>query len=197
MARLLKRNIIKLIGDGIAEVHLTKGLCALINDSDCELIAPIRWEIDERKRGAVYVRSCKREPSGRKRLHRFILGVVDPSVLVDHANGNPLDNRRCNIRICTPSQNLCNKKGGGKYSAFKGVHKSLRKDKWESSIQVNGKRVHLGSFEIETEAAIAYDDAAKLYHGEFAYLNFPTTSLHASHNHEDCAKERNVMCGNL
>lgn len=104
------------------------------------------------------------------------MGVVDdPSVVVDHVNGNGLDNRRCNLRVCTPQQNAFNSKPvRGSRSKFKGVkYNTACKNKWTARIRINGKQVDIGRFETEEEAARAYDKVAKEVQGDFAWLNFP------------------------
>lgn len=92
---------------------------------------------------------------------------------VDHINGNPLDNRRANLRPCTAQENHRNKrrhKDGS--SNFKGV--SLGKNgKWSGQIWDGKKLHHLGMFTNEHDAARAYDRAARVMFGEFAKLNFP------------------------
>lgn len=88
---------------------------------------------------------------------------------IDHINGIKADNRIGNLRLATPTQNQQNKAGYGQYA--KGVTWRDRKIKpYQAKIRVNGNRIHLGSFETETEAANAYRQAAIQYHGEFACL---------------------------
>ena len=96
---------------------------------------------------------------------------------IDHINGNKLDNRKKNLRFCTYTQNRCNMGPQlgrkGKKSRFKGV--SLRTDikivSWMARIVIYGKVKNLGCHRTEEAAAKAYNKAAKIYHGEFAYLN--------------------------
>jgi hypothetical protein len=95
-------------------------------------------------------------------------------LLVDHRNGIGLDNRRANLRLATNSQNGCNKpKKKNTSSQFIGVSFHKKAGKWACFIRNKGRRTWLGSFESEIDAARAYDEAAKKYHGEFARLNFP------------------------
>jgi hypothetical protein len=94
-------------------------------------------------------------------------------MVVDHINGNGLNNRRSNMRNCTRAQNSANRRPKrGAASPYKGVFP--RPDgKFEASICHDGRKQYLGRFENEIEAARAYDKKAKELHGEFAYLNFP------------------------
>lgn len=103
-------------------------------------------------------------------MHRFIVNCPD-TLDVDHINHDKLDNRKQNLRICTRQQNSFNTPPRvGKSSLYKGVY--ARGDKWRASITISSKKINLGTFASEIEAAKAYDEAAKIHYGEFAYLNF-------------------------
>ena len=124
-----------------------------------------------------YVVGHGRRADGSKetvRLHRMVVGAK-PGELVDHINGDGLDNRLENLRICNAQENSRNTKGWRKSSStFKGV--SLHRasgGKWRALIGVGGKSIYLGIFNSEEEAARAYDEAARHHFGEFANLNFP------------------------
>ena len=104
-------------------------------------------------------------------LHRLILKAKEGQQ-VDHKNSDGLDNRLCNLRLCTYSQN--NSHVGKKprnSSGYKGVSWSKKLRKWRAQIAHNKKYYHLGYFNSKLCAANEYDKAAKKYHGEFAYLN--------------------------
>jgi hypothetical protein len=107
-------------------------------------------------------------------MHRQIIRIP-PGLLCDHINRNGLDNRSANLRPATVSQNLCNsaKRNAKTRSKYKGLEWDKVQRKWKARIQINRRKIHLGSFNSETEAARAYDDAAKKYHGAFASFNFP------------------------
>jgi hypothetical protein len=103
-------------------------------------------------------------------MHREILGV-GKGTLVDHRNGNGLDNTRANLRPCSRSGNMQNMKT---HKDNKSGYKGVRRDrgKWLATIRVNGKVVFLGRFDLVTDAARAYDTAATKHFGEFARTNF-------------------------
>ena len=106
-------------------------------------------------------------------MHREIMGSPK-DFLIDHQNRNRLDNRRANLRIATNSQNQFNKgKTTRKTSSrFVGVTFIKRIGQWRAQIMLDRKNIFLGHFKDEVDAARAYDEAAKKYHGEFARLNF-------------------------
>jgi len=94
---------------------------------------------------------------------------------VDHINGDNLDNRKKNLRLCTYAENNRNRKPlENKTSKYKGVglNKNYKIKTWQARIVKNSKRYSLGYFKNEKEAALAYNQAAKKYFGEFAYLNY-------------------------
>lgn len=104
-------------------------------------------------------------------LHRFLMKTPS-GYYTDHKSGNTLDNRRTNLRNCSNTENCYNRKPRvGCSSEFKGVMWDKQKKKWRSEIVVDRKRVFLGYFADETEAAQSYNQAALLYHREFAKLN--------------------------
>jgi len=114
------------------------------------------------------------EPSSKALLmHREIMGLSPGDGLeVDHISGDRLDNRKCNLRICTPNENSLNR---GLYknntSTYKGVVFHKNHEKFMAQIAFGKKNVHLGYFECPKEAAAAYNAAAQKYFGEFAKLN--------------------------
>lgn len=104
-------------------------------------------------------------------MHREILGA-NGDELCDHINGNRMDNRRDNLRIATRTQNSQNQKiRSDNSSGYKGVSWSSRNKKWMAQIQVNKKKIHIGYFGLATDAANAYDSAAREHFGEFAKTN--------------------------
>jgi hypothetical protein len=116
------------------------------------------------------------EPDKRAKIvtmHRELMNQPK-GFLVDHRNTDTLDNRRSNLRLATCSQNQWNRqKIKNTTSRFVGVSFYKSRKKWVAYIDAAGKRISLGYFNSEIDAARAYDEAAKKYHGEFARLNFP------------------------
>ncbi len=108
-------------------------------------------------------------------MHREILGLDHGDRRqVDHINGDGLDNRKENLRICDTSKNVINRSIGKiNTSGYKGVNWRKKSKKWVARIGFNNKRIYLGDFNNKEDAARAYDTAALKYYGEFAKLNFP------------------------
>jgi hypothetical protein len=120
---------------------------------------------------------CQKRQNGPGRtkllsLHREITNAPK-GLLVDHRNGDTLDNRRTNLRLATASQNMQNvKKKKNTSSRFIGVSFIKSAGRWAAQIRAQGRDRWLGTFVNEIDAAKAYDTAAKKYYGEFARLNF-------------------------
>lgn len=148
------------------------GRVAFIDDGDCELVSRYRWNVWEYKGRGPYARTT----DSRNRvilMHKLITGYAR----TDHANGNGLDNRRSNLRRATGQENSRNTRArSGASSHFKGVSYVKARNQWAAYIIVRmnpRQRIFLGYFDIEEEAARAYDMAAVEHFGEFAWLNFP------------------------
>lgn len=149
------------------EVTVHGSAPALVDDADFALVSRYRWHRLNTKGYAATMIDGK-----HVYMHRLLAGVRGRRLWVDHVNKNVLDNRRCNLRVCTPLQSRLNTTGKrGTSSQFKGV--TRRGDKWAAAIQYKGKTVYLGRFASEIEAAQHYDVAASRYFGEFAHLNLP------------------------
>lgn len=141
-----------------------------VDQSDVDLISRYSWCIAKRS-DKLY---CAARIGGKVILmHRFLLGLSDKDNIVDHKDGNGLNNIRSNIRVCTHSQNLMNRAMGRKTrkSLFKGVYWIANRSKWLSYISVNGVRSYGGVFINQIDAARSYNQLALRLHGEFAKLN--------------------------
>lgn len=156
------------------QLILVKGEICLIDFEDFFKINKNKWRMIGGK-GSPYVGRYK-SIKGKKSiilLHRVIM-KPEKHQIVDHKNGNTLDNRKNNLRICTSSQNSFNRKTSIKKrgSVYKGVSLDKRSGTFQARIMIEGKRICLGSYVTEKEAAIAYDKKAKKLFKEFACLNF-------------------------
>jgi hypothetical protein len=149
---------------------LSKRAFAMVDDADFELVSQFKWYLKPAIKTS-YAQRSMREPSGRfvaQSLHRFLLGVTHPKVLVDHRDRDGLNNRRNNLRVATRSQNGANQaKRPGLSSTLKGVCWRKQNRKWHAQIAVNGKKLHLGYFADEKDAAAAYRAAATKHFGPF------------------------------
>lgn len=168
-----KTNHIEIVGDH-AEIFLINrdneiyGK-ALIDIEDIEKVKAIRWHKSDLQRNTYY---CTSNNKQFRRLHRYILNITDPKILIDHINHNGLDNRKCNLRICTNQQNLCNcTVPKNNTSGHKGVYFSKDKNKWTAQITLNNKTKYIGRYDTLEEAVKARNEAAKKYYGEFSNEN--------------------------
>lgn len=167
------------------EIHLTRGFKAIVDYEDYEELNKHKWSYCK----GYAVRGARIDGKWKQLLmHRVIMNLnFGDKQLVDHINGNTLDNRRCNLRICSNAQNCRNRgKQKNNTSGMKGVFKDVQKYKqkdgsiqiytyWRAQIMINGKNKTLGYFPFNDEGKIqasqAYNQAAKEYFGKFAYLN--------------------------
>lgn len=159
------------------EIQLTQGQVTIVDDEDGDL-AQFKWSAGFGSRyangGKFHAKRAKRKSDDANMstlMHRTIMSRIVARPLlrtecVDHVNGNPLDNRRSNLRIATVSQNMMNRqKKSGALSGFKGVSKNG--GKWSANIRANDKRIYLGMFDTPEEAHEAYCKAGRELHGEF------------------------------
>jgi len=146
-------------------------LCALIDEEDLPLVQGHRWYAAPI--GHTIYATTK---IGGKTvyMHRLLLDAP-PHLMIDHIHGNGLDNRRCEIRLATRSQNFANRIHiHTNTSGYRGV--SLvkgRPDVWQVGITKDGKRINLGLVSDPVQGARLYDAKARELFGEFAHLNFP------------------------
>lgn len=159
------------------QIELSQGKFATVDDADYEFLRQWKWFARKAPDGKWYAVRGKRTLLGARhvQMSRALLGVSG-KVVVDHINGDTLDNRRCNLRECSTAQNAINRgTPHNNKSGYKGVSWYARFNQWRAVIRVNYRLVHLGYFDSPEDAARAYDMAAKEHFGEFAVLNFPKT----------------------
>lgn len=155
---------------------------ALVDDADAELLAPLdRWRFMQQNGPEYtgYAVARQKNAEGKRStiyMHRLILGA-GPGEICDHINGDGLDNRRANLRICTHSENMRNRRGNRAAAVlYKGVRPApTRAGVVRYTAILAGK--YLGTFATPEEAARAYDVVARVEHGAFAKLNFPDEHL--------------------
>jgi hypothetical protein len=148
------------------EIKLKCGGVAIVDDEDYERISQYKW-YELYTEGHRYAGCTSPNASGYGRMHRMVLEISDERI-VDHVDGDGWNNRKSNLRIATPSQNMANsKRPRDNTSGVKGVWQ-LPNDKWSAKICVNYKQIHLGVFDTRDAAAAAYIKAARRYYGEFA-----------------------------
>ncbi len=161
----------------------------VIDDEMYDMVCEHNWYIIKSGNNLYAVRNRPRlDVNKETQMHRMVINAKKGDV-VDHKDRNSLNNTLSNLRICNYSQNNANKKSkkdsSSKYLGVEfrsiprthfiksaGKFKTYYTDRYIARISTNNKQVHVGAFKFEEDAARAYDEAAKKYHGEFANLNF-------------------------
>lgn len=178
------------------KIPLTRGKFAFVDDEDYDRLIGFNWTANKakgvNKKGEPNYRAMKNKSEKCRYIymHRMIMNVTDPKIWVDHKDRNPLNNRKKNLRLCNAQQSACNvvREKTTNSSKYRGVYltrkytKKIKKDggislweskipMWRAIIHADGKSKHLGWFRNEKKAALAYNQAALKYQGEFAVLN--------------------------
>lgn len=150
-------------------IVLTQGKVALVDDEDYEKLNQSKWYA-QNERGIFYALRHNPGDNAIIRMHREILSLTKgDGKITDHINGDGLDNRKENLRLVTPAQNIMNSKiRKDSTTGYKGVH--LVNGRYQASIR-------LGTFDTPEEAARTYDKAAEIFFGRYARLNFTKENL--------------------
>lgn len=167
-------SLVRLCACGDTAWRPARGHTVIVSADDAALLQQPGWNVypNKRYRNRPYISKVDRSGAHHRHiaLHRTI-AHAPADMIVDHINGNTIDNRRSNLRICTQRQNTQNQRlRPNKKSRFKGVAKG-RGEYWYASLRIDGKSVRLGRFQDEAIAALAYDAAAEQFFGEFAKTN--------------------------
>lgn len=151
-----------------ARVSLTQGLFAVVDAGDVDAVSRFKWSVNVGSRGHRYAVAL--DGGVRVWMHRLLTSAPD-GMVVDHIDGDGLNNRRENMRVCTQAQNAMNRTSIRHPAGRKGLRYDPQSGHWAARVAISGKRPWLGTFETEAEARDAYNEAAQRLHGEFALLN--------------------------
>jgi hypothetical protein len=162
------------------EIKLTKGFVTMVDDEDYEKLMRHKWQCCIDKYNVYAHRTQWYGKTERKLIimHRFIMGLTNEKLEIDHIDHNGLNNQKSNLRICTKRENQYNRfSKNGSYSKYIGVsynksHKeSLKTKRWNANIRINYKLIFIGCFNTEDEAAIARDEYVIKNGLDFCNLN--------------------------
>ena len=158
----------------MSRIYLSKGRFAIVDSRLFAALSRWKWTLHTSGDGRFAAYRNAGTVNGKRKnlfMHRQILGA-SPGEMVDHINGNPLDNRIANLRICNPSENSCNQKlRRNNRSGFKGVRRHRKK--WQAVIQKNKNVYCIGTFSTRESASQAYKSEAKKRHREFVREGCP------------------------
>lgn len=154
------------------EIMLRNGGVALVDDEAAHLVSEYKWyRVDGPNTSYAQTTVFKDRTKKTIRMHRLLIGDLPCAAVIDHANRNGLDNRTCNLRVATFTQNQANTTGRPRStSRYKGVS-IKRPGVYFAQIQKDKKKYSLGYFLNEEEAAVAYNKKALELFGEFAFVN--------------------------
>lgn len=148
-------------------IELTRGCKAMVDDQDFDWINQYSWHCIPGKRTAYASRCYTRNG---KRIHEGMHTTIHGGDMIDHIDGDGLNNQRSNLRLCTDSLNGANRRPN-KGKRFKGITFMPSYKKWMARVQVQKKRFTIGFFDSEFDAAKAYNESALKAFGEYARLN--------------------------
>lgn len=154
------------------EIHLTKGTI-LVDDDDWVYLKDITWYIGSKGYAYTGVWMKFTQKTKQCKMERFIMRVPK-GFIIDHINGNRLDNRKSNLRLVTKQQNNINRcKAKDCVSVYKGLTWVKKENRWRVRVKLDGKEYYVGRFVNEIDAAHAYDVKALELFGDISRLNFP------------------------
>lgn len=148
------------------QIPLSQGKFATVDDVDYDWLVKNKWTYDPKGY------AMRRVANVIVYMHRVVLNASGP-IVVDHINGDGLDNRRENLRIVTTAENNYNQRPQKrpKTSRFKGVSLNRKSNRWQAHIKKGDEHRYLGLYDNEQDAARAYNAAARHYFGEYAFVN--------------------------
>lgn len=152
-------------------LELAGGYITFLDLEDIDRFSHVKWHVLHAKmgKGKLYVRGTINNK--KVLLHRVIMNAPI-GMHVDHIDGDTFNNRKSNLRLCACYENIRNQKvRTSNTSGFKGVFRVVKSGRWKATIRANGRPLVLGTFGSASEAALAYNFAARHYHGEYARLN--------------------------
>lgn len=155
----------------------------LLDDEDFEKVSVYTWREAPKAPGYFLRMFSRGYIKGEQQreyifLHRYILGVKDPKIKVDHKNNDTLDNRRKNLRLATHQQNMCNRsKQKNNKSGYIGVWWKKDRNKWKAAVRLNRKEHFVGYFDDLLEAVRARDLKVVELHGDYAKVNLERPNI--------------------
>lgn len=159
---------------------------AIVDAEDAPRLLAHHWTMAS----TGYAITNRKQIPGQEALMHRVIAAPAPDQVVDHINGNRLDNRRANLRNCTQGQNTINRRAIRAQSGFRGVTQDKRDKSWAACVAYDHTVLSLGAYPTPEDAAYAYDSAARQLHGEFAVLNFPDVEKHPGVNWVEWAQQR-------
>ena len=150
-------------------IPLSEELTTIVDDDEFHLLSSYQWSANQTESGHVY--AVRWDGFKAVKMHREIMGAAHgDGLIVDHIDGNTLNNQKSNLRLCTQSENTQNsRKQKTSTSKYKGAQKC--KDGWQASITKNGVKKYLGCYKTQIAAACVYNRSARILFGEFANVS--------------------------
>ena len=155
------------------EISITRGQIVIVDEQDYEELSKYKWYLIDGFAARTIKKDSKRTTIY---MHRVIIDAP-MGVSVYHVNHNKLDNRRENLHLVKGSARMHRRPSVKHSSKYRGVYWCKDKRKWIAEIKVYKKQIRLGRFEVEKDAAMAYDEAARKYYGSLARTNFATNEI--------------------